>query len=69
MTWRFVGIATWAVLALAGCGSTEIMLVNPTTGAAARCDASVNDYFNPAAAAETCAKGFESVGFKRVGSY
>jgi ABC-type transport system substrate-binding protein len=60
--------AVLAGMSIAGCSSL-IVLHNPTTGATAQCEADGNTYFNPAAAAEACAKGYEAAGYKRMGTY
>jgi hypothetical protein len=54
---------------LGGCGPTMVVMNNPTTGQTAQCQADPWLNWNPYAATEACAKGYEAAGYKRVGSY
>ena len=58
-----------AVLALAGCGPSMVVLHDPVSGRVAQCQADPWLDWNPYAATEACAKGYEAAGYKRTGSY
>jgi hypothetical protein len=65
---RFILLAT-LLGSLAGCGPTMVVLHNPATGAMAQCQADPWLNWNPYAATEACAKGYEAAGYKRTGTY
>lgn len=56
-------------MALAGCGPTMVVLKNPATGEVAQCKGDAWANWNPYAATEACAKGYEASGWQRMGSY
>lgn len=57
------------LMLLAGCGPTMVVLKSDTTGQVAQCQADPWLNWNPYAATEACAKGYEAAGYKRTGSY
>lgn len=58
-----------ALLGLAGCGPTQVVLRDPKTGEMAQCKGDPWANWNPYAATEACAKGYEAAGWKRTGQY
>ena len=54
---------------LAGCGPTMVVLKNPQNGEMAQCKGDPWANWNPYAATEACAKGYEAAGWQRMGSY
>lgn len=62
-------LALAALLSLASCGPTMVVLHNPATGQTAQCQADPWLNWNPYAATEACAKGYEAAGYKRMGAY
>jgi len=66
---RLFVVCTIAFLLLCGCGASRIILHNPETKQMAECVG--NPYMNwlPAAAAESCAQGYEKAGYVRMSTY
>ena len=58
-----------ALLALTGCGPMMVVLKDPATGAIAQCQPPTGKYWNPSAAAEACARGYEAAGYRRMSEY
>ena len=54
------------VLMLAGCGPALVVLRDPHTGTMAQCQGDPWGW-NPYAATEACAKGYEAAGYMRMG--
>jgi hypothetical protein len=57
------------IVGLAGCGPTVVVLRNPANGEVAQCKGDALANWNPYAATEACAKGYEAAGWKRTGQY
>lgn len=64
---KLVGLLMVGLL-LSSC-STMIVLKNPKTGEMAQCEADPWANWNVYAATESCAKGYEKAGWKRMSDY
>jgi hypothetical protein len=51
-----------------GCGKI-VMLKHPENGNVVKCDPPPGKYWNPGAATEACARGYEAGGYQRVSEY
>lgn len=56
-------------LTVQGCGTTMVVLKDTKTGAMAQCQADPWLNWNPYAATEACARGYENAGYTRTGAY